>query len=92
MDDDTTTMTTLSRPPMFRSVMRRRPAGLSLRWLALVLAGLGLASPVRASEAPEPAPDAPVAAGGASLVWSAFGTLGWAQSNRPWRYQRHNDE
>ena len=92
MDDDTTTMTTLSRPPMFRSVMRRRPAGLSLRWLALVLAGLGLASPVRASEAPEPVPDAPVAADGTSLVWSAFGTLGWAQSNRPWRYQRHIDE
>ena len=92
MDDDTTTMTTLPRPPMSRFVPRRRSAGLSLRWLAFVLAGLGLAGPVRASEAPEPVPDAPVAADGTSLVWSAFGTLGWAQSNRSWRYPRYIDE
>ena len=33
-----------------------------------------------------PAPAHPV------LGWSAFGTLGWAQSNRAWRYQRHIDD
>lgn len=94
MDDDTTTMTTLPCPPMSRFVPRRRLAGLSLRWLALVLAGLGLAGPGRANEVsePVPVPDVPVAADSASLVWSAFGTLGWAQSNRSWRYQRYIDE
>lgn len=27
-----------------------------------------------------------------TLSWSAFGTVGYARSDRPWRYQRHIDE
>jgi len=34
---------------------------------------------------PAPSPDGP------TLAWSGFGTLGWAQSNRRWGYQRFID-
>ncbi|MBI5259462.1 MAG: hypothetical protein HY855_23375 [Burkholderiales bacterium] len=61
---------------------RHRP----LAALALLVAFSLPGGPASAQVPAEPAPVGP------SWSFSAFGTLGWAQSNRPWRYQRHIDE
>jgi hypothetical protein len=66
----------------------RRPRTLA-RWCGLVL-GTALAAPALAQAQPAASSEAP--AQDTALSWSAFGTVGYAQSDRPWRYQRHIDE
>ena len=72
-------------------ILRLRPAGRRpssygrSRWVALFV-GLGLILPARAGTQDEPAkPEFP------RVVPSGFATLGWAQSNRDWAYQRFID-
>jgi len=69
------------RPPFARcaATWRRHALALSLSF---------------AVAAPALAQDAPPAAEGDGLRWSAsaFGTVGWAQSNRAYRYQRFIDD
>lgn len=60
-------------------------------WLGLLLGLSLLASAQAQPSSTEPAADTP-AGSGLSVSWSGFGTLGWAQSNRDWGYQRFIDD
>lgn len=59
-------------------------------WRATVL-GAALAMAVLAQAQP-PLPAAETPPDDLALSWSAFGTVGYARSDQPWRYQRHIDE
>lgn len=72
--------------------MSRRHFLNAARATAALLLGLGLATTAPAQAGDARGDDAQAGGSGLRLSASAFGTLGWAQSDQPWAYQRHLDE